>query len=185
MRILTAILLVLGSATAQAQEPLYITDAYSGGYQAPFYGKVVGRDAKQTFILMDDAADAYERLQAAANKAGFRLVINSAYRSTADQHRMMKQRRRWAAAAGYSMHQSGRAIDIAGMRGRCRPKRKRVCKSALFAWLKENAPAYGWHNSAPKEPWHWTYHGTDFKTALKGYGRGLGLRRLGQPPCAP
>jgi LAS superfamily LD-carboxypeptidase LdcB len=182
MRGLFVILSLFISTASLASK--YIEDAYLGGYSVPFIGEVVDSDRKGDFILMDDAAASYIELRKAAKAAGFNLILNSAYRSTADQHRMMRQRRRWAAQVGYSMHQSGRAVDIAGTRVRCRAKRRRLCKSALFAWLQENAPAYGWHNSAPKEPWHWLFSGTDTQTALKGYGRALWRGPPGQPNCS-
>lgn len=182
MRAFLVFLLLSISASVRASQ--YIDDAYLAGYSVPFFGEVVDSDKEQDFILMDEAATSFIRLREAASDAGFRIVLNSAYRSTADQKRMLRQRRRWAAQVGHSMHQSGRAIDIAGTRVRCRPKKRKLCKSALFAWLQENAPAYGWYNSAPKEPWHWSYSGTDTRAALKGYGRALWRGPFGQAVCS-
>lgn len=159
----------------------YIEDAYSGGYLVPFYGVKISNE----FILMEEAALQFFKLREAAQKAGYSIKINSAYRSTSEQKRMLRERRQWAARQGHSTHQSGRALDIAGTVARCRPKKKRLCKTRLFKWLEINAPAYGWNNTAPKEPWHWVFSGLDLKTALKGYGRGLQKPLPSQSVCVP
>lgn len=68
------------------------------------------------------------------------------------------------AAPGYSEHHSGRALDI-GASGEP-PAEESFERTAAFAWLRENAGAYGFLMSYPREnphgivyePWHWCFH---------------------------
>jgi LAS superfamily LD-carboxypeptidase LdcB len=178
------LLLMLFMFSPCSMASVFVYDAYFGGYPSPFFGEVVGRDAEHEYMLRDDAAAAYYDMRAAARDAGFDLSLNSAYRTTADQRRMMRQRKRWAAPIGYSLHQSGIAIDLAGTSHRCRGKKRRVCRSAFHHWLRQNAPTYGWQSTAPKEPWHWVYVGLDDSSALHGKVRGIRTSFLRPPECS-
>ena len=178
------LLLILALLSHNAFASVFIYDSYFGGYPSPFFGEVVGRSDDQIYMLRDDAAAAYLNMKADAEIAGFTLSLNSAYRTTADQRRMLRQRKRWAAPMGYSLHQSGLAIDIAGTLHRCRGKKRRVCRSAFYHWLQKNAPNHGWHNTAPKEPWHWSFVGADDLAALHGKTRGIRTSFLRPPDCS-
>jgi LAS superfamily LD-carboxypeptidase LdcB len=106
-------------------------------------------------------------MRRAATKAGVALTIVSAYRTYAEQERIYNQRytngqlnavgkiKGPAALPGHSNHQMGKAIDIkvdltvadlaAG------------ATTPTYLWLKANASLYGFVNSVPKEPWHWSH----------------------------
>ncbi len=67
------------------------------------------------------------------------------------------------AAPGYSEHHSGRALDIGAPDEP--PAEESFENTTAFAWLRDNAAAYGFHMSYPRnnahgivyEPWHWYY----------------------------
>lgn len=88
---------------------------------------------------------------------GKSLVITDAYRTLQEQVDLKKQKGPFAATPGYSNHGWGRAIDFGSM--------VNVEGSPEYAWMKANAPKFGWshprwaedHNPAngQQEPWHW------------------------------
>lgn len=69
------------------------------------------------------------------------------------------------AAPGYSEHHSGRALDIGTPDEP--PAEESFEGTPAFAWLRDNAAAYGFVMSYPRdnphgivyEPWHWRYDG--------------------------
>jgi hypothetical protein len=100
------------------------------------------------------AAEALVALLADARAAGFKLRINSAYRSYRDQARVfrtIKERGR-AARPGHSEHQLGTAVDL------------RLPTKAAIEWLEAHAFEHGFALSYPPgkqratgyrpEPWH-------------------------------
>lgn len=100
-------------------------------------------------------------LMAHAEKDGFQIKINYAFRDMKQQKRLYRQNRRLAAKPGHSNHQSGLSVDIAGTRV-CH-RRKKCSRTDLYRWLTAHAPKYGFVNDIPKEPWHFTFIG---KTVL-------------------
>jgi len=123
--------------------------------------------------LSQAAAAAWERMRAAAAKANIELLPLSGFRSVArqveiirrklDSGQQIKDILRLVAAPGYSEHHTGRAIDI-GTPGEP-PLEDTFAVTAAFAWLKAEAPKFGFHLSFPQdnphhiafEPWHWCY----------------------------
>jgi LAS superfamily LD-carboxypeptidase LdcB len=62
-----------------------------------------------------------------------------------------------AARPGYSLHQSGRAVDIrTGLSVSDFAKGKR---SKVYSWLEKNAARFGFARTVPSEPWHWEDRG--------------------------
>jgi D-alanyl-D-alanine carboxypeptidase len=120
------------------------------------------------------AARAWERLHAAALRDGVVLEAISGYRSHDYQLGIFARKRARGqavqdiltvnAAPGYSEHHSGRALDI-GAPGEA-PAETSFEGTAAFAWLRDNAAAYGFAMSYPRgnphgivyEPWHWCWH---------------------------
>lgn len=103
--------------------------------------------------LRTDAAAAYNRMKAAAKRAGVDLTIVSGFRTNAQQKSLYAAykagRGNLAAPPGYSNHQGGLSADISvGTRA-----------SKAYKWLAQNARAYGFVNDVRSEPWHWTYRG--------------------------
>ena len=120
-----------------------------------------------------DASRAWQHLHAAALRDGIVLDAISGYRSH-DYHLGIFERKRARglriaeilavnAAPGFSEHHSGLALDI-GTPGEP-PAEESFEQTRAFAWLRDNAPGYGFHMSYPRdnphgivyEPWHWRY----------------------------
>jgi hypothetical protein len=76
------------------------------------------------------------------------LVINSAYRSDAEQARLFAQHPdpRWVAPPGQSLHRCATELDLG--------------PAAAYAWLSAHASRFGFVKRYSWEPWHF------------GYGRG-------------
>lgn len=111
--------------------------------------------------LHASAAAAFGKLQAAAATAGIDLTCTDTYR-TYDQQVDLKQRKpTLAATPGKSVHGWGFAVDVSIGRP------PRAFGTSVYTWLKQNAPALGWHLGRPKdEPWHWVYRGPIGATAV-------------------
>lgn len=117
--------------------------------------------------MAPNAAAKFEQLIAAAKAAGHTIKDSSTFRGmtsmgttkgVGSQHDgQIELFVYWngntssAAKPGYSNHQSGKAIDIAGLQ-------KTNDTSALFKWLCNNAGKYDFENYKP-ECWHWNYIG--------------------------
>jgi D-alanyl-D-alanine carboxypeptidase/Putative peptidoglycan binding domain len=103
--------------------------------------------------LRADAADAFNRMHAAARAAGINLTVNSGFRSMEQQRALyqayLNGTGNLAARPGYSNHQGGIATDInVGGTG-----------TSTYRWLANNASRFGFVRTVPSEPWHWEYRG--------------------------
>ena len=105
------------------------------------------------------------------------LQVVSAYRSVAYQEGILRGKLergqamedilRVSAAPGYSEHHSGRALDLTtpGFTA----LEEEFERSDAFAWLTENAGAFAFRLSFPRdnphdiayEPWHWAWQGIE------------------------
>jgi len=103
-------------------------------------------------------------MQRAAEAAGIRLDIVSAFRLMEEQERLYRERqdprirarKGQAARPGFSNHQSAIAADIRVNMTVADKAQRRYSKEYL--WLKENAALYGFDNEeVPSEPWHWRH----------------------------
>jgi peptidoglycan hydrolase-like protein with peptidoglycan-binding domain len=101
--------------------------------------------------LRSDAAAAFTRMHAAAQRAGINLTVNSAFR-TMEEQRVLYQKYlngtgNLAAKPGYSNHQGGIALDLnVGGTG-----------TSTYRWLAAHAKEYGFARTVPSEPWHWEF----------------------------
>ena len=95
--------------------------------------------------MRPDVAAAFDRLAAAAAHAGIALVVNSAYRSDAEQARLFAQHPdpRWVAPPGHSLHRCATELDLG--------------PPGAYAWLAANAPRVGFVKRYAWEPWHFGY----------------------------
>ena len=118
------------------------------------------------------ALDAYIEMQKEAEKEGYGIVINSAYRSYQDQLDLeelylkaygQSYVDKFVAKPGYSEHQTGLSYDIGS-------KSINVfANSKEYKWMLDNAHKYGFILRFPKkyenitgfrsEPWHYRYVG--------------------------
>ena len=112
--------------------------ASGGGYDGPL-------EYRQGKPMRPDVAAAFDRMAAAARDDGVHLVINSGFRSDAEQAVLFARHPdpKWVAPPGRSLHRYGTELDIG--------------PPAAYGWLAANAPRfrfilrYGW------EPWHWGF----------------------------
>ena len=113
------------------------TMATGGGYSGP----LVYRPGKG---MRPDVAAAFDRMAAAARRAGIDLVIASAFRSDAEQARLWQQNPdpRWVAPPGTSLHRCATELDLG--------------PSTAYAWLAAHAPSFGFfHHASPNGQRHW------------------------------
>jgi LAS superfamily LD-carboxypeptidase LdcB len=120
--------------------------------------------------LLDQAAQAYLKLIAAARNSGIKapyLDLISGFRSIAHQKRLWEvakkkygsetEARKWVAPPGKSVHQTGRAIDVALGFGISSKNIQEMRKTQAYRWLVQNAAAFGFY-PYDREPWHWEYN---------------------------
>lgn len=112
--------------------------ATGGGYSGP----LAYRQGKP---MRPDVAAAFDRMAAAAARAGVSLVINSGFRSDAEQRDLWEQNPdpRWVAPPGTSLHRCGTELDLG--------------PSSAYAWLAANAPRFGFNKRYSWEPWHFGF----------------------------
>lgn len=101
--------------------------------------------------MRSDAAAAFNRMHAAAKKAGITLTVNSGFRSMAEQRALyaayLNGTGNLAAKPGYSNHQGGIAVDI----------NVGTTATSTYRWLANNAAKFGFKRTVPSEAWHWEY----------------------------
>ncbi|MFF2481065.1 D-alanyl-D-alanine carboxypeptidase family protein [Paenibacillus sp. NPDC058071] len=129
--------------------------------------------------MRKEAAEALEKLFAAAKKDGKPLAGVSAYRSHERQKQLfnsyvkkdgLEKAMTYSAFPGTSEHETGLAIDVAGADGKCSATDCFADKPEA-KWLAKNAHKYGFIIRYPKgkekitgykyEPWHLRYVGTE------------------------
>jgi hypothetical protein len=101
---------------------------------------------------------------------------------------------KWVAAPGYSLHQNGLAMDLAGGSLRIDHKGDRLQawrQSWYWGWLDRNAAHYHFRqNTSIDEPWHWEYFGQvpagppapPGPPGIARPGKPPGIARPGKPP---
>lgn len=94
-------------------------------------------------------ARSFEAMRRAAAADGIELVARSGFRSHEQQTWLYEQ---WkaglgnrAARPGRSNHQNGRAVDLV------------IEAPETYAWLLDNARAFGFEKTVRDEPWHWEH----------------------------
>ncbi len=125
------------------------------------------------------AYNAYKKMSDAAEKEGYGIVINSAYRSYQDQVDLsnfylkaygQSYVDKYIAKPGYSEHQTGLAYDIGSRSVNV------FGNSKEYEWMQENAYKYGfirrfttkyeYLTGFRNEPWHYRYVGEDIATYI-------------------
>ena len=112
--------------------------ATGGGYSGP----LVYRQGKP---MRPDVGAAFDELEAAARREGVALLINSAFRSDAEQAVLWAANPdpRWVAPPGTSLHRCATELDLG--------------PSAAYAWLAVNAPRFGFVKRYSWEDWHFGF----------------------------
>ena len=134
---------VVASAVAEASAPVSSwtgmpSMAEGGGYSGP----LVYRDGEG---MRPDVAAAYDRMGAAARRAGLDLVVVSGFRSDAEQAELFARHPdpRWVAPPGHSLHRCATELDLG--------------PSSAYGWLIANASSFGFLRRYPWEPWHFGF----------------------------
>ena len=112
--------------------------ASGGGYEGP----LAYRQGKP---MRPDVAMAFDRMYAAARGDGIQLLVNSGFRSDAEQAVLFARRPdpRWVAPPGRSLHRNATELDLG--------------PESAYGWLSRNARRFGFIQRYSWEPWHYGY----------------------------
>lgn len=110
--------------------------ASGGGYSGP----LVYRTGEG---MRPDVATAFDRMAAAASQAGLTLIVNSGFRSDAEQAALFAAHPdpTWVAPPGKSLHRCATELDLG--------------PETAYAWLSENASRFGFVQRYSWEAWHY------------------------------
>lgn len=147
---------IAASGEAEAELTVAITDFGSGASLGDEYrGPLATRQGRR---MRPDVAVAFDRMQTAAGRDGFTLVINSAFRSNAEQAVLFAKHPdpKWVAPPGKSLHRLGTELDLG--------------PPSAYRWLATNAKRFGFVQRYSWEDWHY------------GYVRSAGTRSVGYGP---
>jgi len=188
MRLILFSIIIIYSSLSFAQKSIV---GYRHGEKILFNSKPIAiTDTRQRPVLLESNASVkFNELIVAAAKAGIDIRVNYGYRTYAQQRYWYNKYKEYckinnsycgmAARPGFSSHQEGLSIDIAGcvrffskkqiekmklslqktVKQKCTKKKNGSyrCNTLLYWWLKRNAPIYGFYNDVIGEPWHWTF----------------------------
>jgi hypothetical protein len=119
-----------------AEDPLAM--ASGGGYSGPLV-------MRQGHGMRPDVAAAFDRLAATAAEAGLTLVVNSAFRSDAEQAALFAAHPdpTWVAPPGRSLHRCATELDLG--------------PEDAYGWLAANAGRFGFVQRYSWEAWHYGF----------------------------
>jgi hypothetical protein len=130
-------------ATAELSPPAaagtaFPASASGGGYS----GRLEYRQGKP---MRPDVALAFDRMERAARADGVGLIVNSGFRSDAEQARLFAAHPdpKWVAPPGKSLHRLGTELDLG--------------PPAAYGWLAANAKRFGFVQRYSWEAWHFGY----------------------------
>lgn len=114
------------------------TMASGGGYSGPLV-------YRQGEGMRPDVASAFDRMAASAARAGISLLVNSAFRSDAEQAALFAAHPdpRWVAPPGHSLHRCATELDLG--------------PEDAYGWLAANAARFGFVQRYSWEAWHYGY----------------------------
>ena len=126
-------------ASAEAELSPVTQDVGPGAATGDYRGPLAMRQGKP---MRPDVAAAFDRLQAAAQRDGVALIVNSAYRSDAEQAVLFARHPdpKWVAPPGRSLHRLGTELDLG--------------PASAYGWLAANAPRFHFKQRYSWEPWH-------------------------------
>ncbi len=107
--------------------------AGGGGYSGPLV-------YRQGEGMRPDTAEAFDRMSAAASHAGFALVVNSGFRSDAEQAALFAPHPdpRWVAPPGHSLHRCATELDLG--------------PPSAYGWLAAHAQGSASPSATPGSP---------------------------------
>jgi hypothetical protein len=134
---------VEASAVAEAGAPPSATGgatamASGGGYGGPLV-------YRQGHGMRPDVAAAFDRMSAAAAQGGITLLVNSAFRSDAEQAALFAAHPdpTWVAPPGHSLHRCATELDLG--------------PESAYGWLAANADRFGFVQRFSWEAWHYGF----------------------------
>jgi len=129
---------VAEAASAAAMSAQMPTMATGGGYSGPLA-------YRQGEGMRPDVAAAFDRMAAAAAAAGLTLVVNSGFRSDAEQAALFAAHPdpRWVAPPGHSLHRCATELDLG--------------PPEAYGWLAANARRFGFVQRYSWEAWHYGF----------------------------
>ena len=172
--------------TDTKKETLLIANKYYYLAKDYYYGNLVTMDKaydnKNGSKLSSVAYEAFKKLVDDAEKEGYHIRNNSAYRSYNTQSGLYNNYKnsnglawadKWSARPGHSEHQTGLALDV-GVKNEYSLGTFESSKE--FTWMKDHAHLYGFILRYPKgkeyitgygyEPWHYRYVGVEVATYI-------------------
>jgi hypothetical protein len=143
------------SAVAEAGAPMSSADespiamATGGGYSGPLVHR-------QGHGMRPDVAAAFDRMTAAAGRAGLTLIVNSAFRSDAEQAALFAAHPdpTWVAPPGQSLHRCATELDLG--------------PETAYGWLAANAGPFGFVRRYSWEAWHYGFTAGPAPCSLAG-----------------
>lgn len=124
-----------GAASGTASQPAV---ASGGGYGGPLV-------YRQGEGMRPDVAAAFDRMSAAATSAGLALVVNSGFRSDAEQAALFAAHPdpHWVAPPGHSLHRCATELDLG--------------PPSAYSWLAAHARRFGFVQRYSWEAWHYGF----------------------------
>ncbi|UDY37522.1 M15 family metallopeptidase [Dermatobacter hominis] len=137
--------LATSTATDADGVPVELAAFGNGRIPADRLTRIAGTEHR----LWAPAADAFERLRAAAAADGVAIGITDSYRDHATQVDLAERKGLYrngglAAVPGTSTHGWGKSLDL-------------DLDPTARSWMRANAGRFGFVEDVPREPWHWTY----------------------------
>ncbi len=144
--------LVVGSVDAHRVEASAVAEAAAPSTGAPaapamasgggYSGPLVYRTGEG---MRPDVAAAFDRMAGAAAQTGLTLVVNSGFRSDAEQAALFAAHPdpTWVAPPGRSLHRCATELDLG--------------PETAYGWLAENASRFGFVQRYSWEAWHYGY----------------------------
>ncbi|MFP5389247.1 MAG: lytic transglycosylase domain-containing protein, partial [Thermoleophilia bacterium] len=110
-----------------------------GGYSGPLV-------YRQGHGMRPDVGAAFDRMAAAAARSDLGLVVNSAFRSDAEQAALFAAHPdpTWVAPPGHSLHRCATELDLG--------------PETAYGWLAANAGRFGFVQRYSWEPWHFGFN---------------------------
>jgi transglycosylase-like protein with SLT domain/D-alanyl-D-alanine carboxypeptidase-like protein len=146
---------VSASASAEAEvvppsAPAGLGAAGAGEYAGPL-------EYRQGKPMRPDVARAFDRMAASAAADGVSLIVNSAFRTNAEQAALFARHPdpKWVAPPGQSLHRLGTELDLG--------------PAAAYGWLSRNAGRFHFVQRYSWEPWHYGFT-LNAGTASVGFG---------------
>ncbi len=129
--------------------------ATGGGYGGPLVDR-------QGHGMRPDVAAAFDRMAAAAARAGISLIVNSAFRSDAEQAALFAAHPdpTWVAPPGQSLHRCATELDLG--------------PETAYGWLAMHASSFGFVQRYSWEAWHYGFTAGPAPCSRAGNAIGVG-----------